>query len=704
MSAQPKEQPRLNKQQQLFSRLANNSLIGIAIVQHNRFTFVNRQFAQLVGYERQELLRVEQVGLIFPNYPVIQSQINSEQPELQFEDQLVHFFGRKVDVEICLMRSQVDEADIDVWFVLDTSQRKQAERSAQIAALVYANTGEAIVVTDENGLIVDVNPAFTEITGYELSEIIGRSMNLLSSGRHNKAFYRKMWQQLRTTGRWQGDLWNKRKNGDEYAERLNISTSYNNDGSVYRRIGLFFDVTTHKEREESIWRQANYDHLTELPNRQLFQKRLQKAMQESDESGKAFALIFLDLDLFKDVNDTFGHDVGDLLLREAAKRLQACVRNDQDTVARIGGDEFTVIVTYVSNQGVVNRICEDILRKIAEPYYLGDDVAKVSVSIGITMYPEDASDAGELLKNADMAMYGAKDSGRNQYCYFIPAMSEAIQARMRFSESLQVAIEENQFVLYYQPIVDMRTGQVVKYEALIRWEHPELGLVPPSEYIPFAEDTGLIVGIGNWVFNAVLKQAKQWSLEGREQLISLNVSPAQFYADGVSAEEWIKQVKEAGVPTQLIIIEITERLLLDNNPIITKILTALRDAGFRIALDDFGTGFSSLTYLKRYPIDIIKIDQSFVRNLAPDSEDLALCEAMIVMAKKLGLEVIAEGVEGPQQEALLLEAGCTLGQGYLYSRPVPAHDLDRWLRERNLNPSKSKTNDPITTGPLPTKV
>lgn len=698
------EQSRSNKQQQLFSRLANNGLIGVAIVQGSRFTFVNKQLSLLVGYERHELLGLDNVSELFPNYAQLQAQINPNQLELLVEDYFIHFFGRRVEVEVCLIRTQDEGVDSDVWFVLDITQRKQSERSAQIAALVYDNTGEAIVVTDENGLVVDVNPAFTEITGYERAEIVGRSMNLLSSGRHSKAFYRKMWQQLRTTGRWQGDLWNRRKSGELYAERLNISTSYNDDGTVYRRIGLFFDVTTHKEREEDIWRQANYDHLTELPNRQLFQTRLQQAMQESDETGKAFALIFLDLDLFKDVNDTFGHDVGDLLLREAAKRLLACVRTDQDTVARIGGDEFTVIVTNVSDEGVVNRICEDILHAIAQPYALGDDVATVSASIGITMYPEDASDANELLKNADMAMYGAKDSGRNQYCYFIPAMSEAIQARMMFSESLQRAIDENQFILYYQPIVDMRTGRVVKHEALIRWQHPELGLVPPSEYIPFAEDSGLIVGIGNWVFKTVLKQAKQWYLEGREQFISINVSPAQFYADGVSAEEWIRQVEEAGVPTQMIVIEITERLLLENNPVITQILTKLRAAGFRIALDDFGTGFSSLTYLKRYPIDIIKIDQSFVRNLASDSEDLALCEAMIVMAKKLGLEVIAEGVEGPQQEDLLLQAGCTLGQGYLYSRPVPVHELDAWLRERNLKPNNSNTNDPIMTGPLPTRV
>src|SRR5690554_2128440 len=262
-----------------------------------------------------------------------------------------------------------------------------------------------------------------------------------------------MWRQLQKTGRWQGDIWNRRKNGEEYAERLNISTCYNEDGTVFRRIGLFFDVTQDKEREQQIWRQANHDHLTGLPNRQMFQERLQAAMKEADRDNKAFALIFLDLDLFKDVNDTLGHNVGDQLLKEASRRLLSCVR-DTDTVARIGGDEFTVIVSDVPSQSVVERICEEILRKIAKPYQLGENVATVSASIGVTMYPEDASDAGEILKNADMAMYAAKECGRNQYCFFLPAMSEAIQARILFSQNLQTAIAENQFILYYQPIID----------------------------------------------------------------------------------------------------------------------------------------------------------------------------------------------------------------------------------------------------------
>lgn len=674
-------------QNQLLLSLANNALIGVAVIQNERFRFVNKRLAKIVGYKRNELLSFTAIEQVLPDLACHIAHFNREKKkndkEEFIETRLLSFKGLLIDVDLFLMPTLYKGNQAWVLLVIDISERKRNEQANKVAALVYENSYEAIAVTDERGVVIDVNPAFIVITGYQRADIIGRSINLLSSGRQNRTFYKKMWQQLKETGRWQGDIWNKRKNGEEYVERLNISTSYNEDGSVYRRIGLFFDITQYREREDLIWRQANHDHLTGLPNRQMFQARLRQAMLEADEEKKEFALIFLDLDLFKDVNDTLGHNVGDQLLKEVATRLLSCVR-DTDTVARVGGDEFTVIVADVPNQDVVIRICEQILFKISQPYLLGDSTANVSASIGITMYPEDADNPGELLKNADMAMYAAKECGRNQYCFFLPAMSEAIQARMLFSQNLQAAMAENQFILYFQPIINMRTGEVKKLEALIRWMHPELGLVPPSEYIAFAEDSGLIVPIGEWVFYAAVQQLKAWQEKGYDYQVSVNVSPVQFYdIDGIKAEAWVQIILDAGLSPSSFVIEITERLLLEDNPIIIQNLKQLRAAGLQIALDDFGTGFSSLTYLKRYPIDYIKIDQSFVRNLAPDSEDLALCEAMIVMAQKLGIQVIAEGIEGEQQETLLLEAGCDLGQGYLYSRPVPAQELEEWLAVRS---------------------
>lgn len=687
----------------LTNTLTNNALIGVGIIQNKVFTFVNRQLAKMSGYESARLMAMKDVEVLLPQ---VHKHLALLEKDHTLQEHLVdcslqHNDGSVLDVELCFMKTEYDNEQAYAVFVLDVSDRKRSEQSNKIAALVYENSCEAIAVTDKMGVIVDVNPAFEEITGYTRAEVMGRSMSVLSSGRHNREFYRGMWRSLLETGRWQGDIWNKRKDGKEYAERLNISTSYNEDGSVHRRIGLFFDITQHKEREELIWRQANYDHLTNLPNRQMFQGRLQEAMKNTDQQNSAMALIFLDLDLFKDVNDTLGHAMGDKLLQEVAQRLLLCVR-DTDTVARVGGDEFTIIVSDVPNNSVVERICEKVLEQMALPYTLGEHVVCLSASIGVTMYPEDTTDAGELLKFADMAMYAAKECGRNRYCFFLPAMSEAIQAQQTFSENMRTAMAESQFVLYYQPIIDMHTGEVGKLEALIRWENPELGLVPPSEYIPFAEDSGLIVEIGEWVFYAAVQQAKIWHEKGHSYQLSVNVSPVQFYGEGLDVPKWVQIIHDAGLAPSSIVIEITERLLLEENPIVIQNLKQLREAGLQIALDDFGTGFSSLTYLKRYPIDYIKIDQSFVRHLAPESEDLALCEAMIMMAQKLGLGVIAEGIEGKLQEQLLMEAGCSLGQGYLYSRPVNAHDFELWAREhkRQLQ-SKSKSTDHSSTGKLP---
>lgn len=587
----------------------------------------------------------------------------------------------------------------------DINRRIHGERSSKLAKVVYENSAESIVITDEHAIVVDVNPAFTKTTGYEKSEIIGHSMNVLSSGHQSSYFYQKMWQEIKQTGRWQGEMLNKRKNGELYSERLNISTCYNEDGSVYRYIGMFFDITRYKEREELIWRQANHDHLTDLPNRQRFQSYLHDVMLVTEKNNKQFALIFLDLDSFKDVNDNLGHDVGDLLLKKVSERLLSCIRAS-DLVARVGGDEFTLIVTDIPDQKVIERICEQILTKIAHPYDLGGKTVHVSASIGVTIYPEDATDAVELLKNADIAMYESKQRGPNQYRLFLPAMSQAIQERLRLTKALQNALTENQFVLYYQPIVDMSTGVVKKIEALIRWQHPELGLISPADYIPFAEDSGHIVQIGEWVFYTAVQQAKKLQAKGYYYPISINVSPVQFYENGINVEHWVKTIQEAGLTPRSITIEITEGVFLEESQRVSRNLQQLQQAGFLIALDDFGTGFSSLTYLQRYHIDMIKIDQTFVSHLTSGQADnMILCEALLMFVKKLGLEVIAEGVENMLQQELLLKGGCLLGQGYLYSRPIPPQELELWLAERNntLPASNNNNKDQIITGQLPTR-
>ncbi|HEU4707849.1 MAG TPA: EAL domain-containing protein, partial [Methylophilaceae bacterium] len=561
----------------------------------------------------------------------------------------------------------------------DITERRQAEESAQLASLVYQNSSEAMMVMDAEGVIITVNPAFTELTGYQSREVIGKHANLLSSGQHDQAFHDELWEIVCRSGRWQGELWGRRKNGGIYAEWLSINTIYNDDGSPHRRVALFSDITKKKEFEELIWKEANFDLLTGLPNRRMFLNTLDDELKKARRTGNPLTLMFIDLDRFKEVNDTLGHDTGDMLLQEAAKRIRACVR-ETDTVARMGGDEFTVILSGQSQQNNIARVYGGILYKLSQPFFLHNEAAYVSASIGITIFPEDATTSEELLKNADQAMYAAKNQGRNRYCYFTPSMQEAAQTRMRLINDLRNAILEQQFSLVYQPIVDLATGNIQKAEALVRWDHPVHGRVNPAEFIPVAEDTGLIVELGDWVFREAAAEVRRLRrLIDSDFQISVNKSAVQCHAESNIHLDWAVHLQELGLPGNSITVEITESMLLDSNAAIKEKLSAFRNTGMQISLDDFGTGYSSLSYLKKFDIDYLKIDRSFVSSLKRGSADLALCEAIIVMAHKLGMKVIAEGVETVDQCDLLAEAGCDYAQGYLFSIPVSADELERML-------------------------
>lgn len=431
------------------------------------------------------------------------------------------------------------------------------------------------------------------------------------------------------------------------------------------------------ESEEIIWQQANFDPLTHLPNRRMLLDHLQQEMKKSARNQTPVALLLLDLDLFKEVNDTLGHDMGDCLLQQAAQRLRLCVE-ETDTVARLGGDEFMVILPELEDRYRVAKVADSILRSLAEPFQLGAEVSYISASIGITLYPNDAQTTDTLLKNADQAMYAAKNLGRNRYHYFTQAMQEAAQQRMRLISDLRTALNDQQFLVYYQPIVNLATGGICKAEALVRWQHPLRGLVSPAEFIPLAEETGMIIDLGNWVFFQAANQVAQWrDWHNIDIQISVNKSPMQFRDEHGDLSVWFNHLRALGLPGKAISVEITEGLLLDANQTVRKKLLAFHAEGMQVALDDFGTGYSSLAYLKKFDIDYIKIDQSFVRNLSADSNELALCEAIIVMAHKLKIKVIAEGVETEQQRQLLFTAGCDYAQGYLFSRPVPADEFAR---------------------------
>lgn len=618
----------------------------------------------------------------------IEAHIRGETPQHRMEYRL-NTVNRKVrwilDTGKVVNRDANNNALRMCGTYTDITDAKLIEESLKLSALVYDNSSEAMSVLDDKGVIITVNAAFSEMTGYLGFEVCGQHIRQLYCDLNSRDFYDKMNNEIREKGQWQGEMWQRRKNGEEYVIWLTINTINDKDGQPYRRVALFSDITDKKQNEHLIWKQANYDTLTGLPNRRMLLEYLSSEVRNSDRNRNHFALLFLDLDFFKEVNDTLGHAMGDLLLIETASRLRSCVR-DADVVARLGGDEFTVVLSAMADHKGIERVAEHILRRIAEPYLLGDETAYISVSIGITLYPDDSTSIEGLLKHADQAMYAAKDQGRNRFNYFTPSMQEYAKYRMRLIQDLRQAVADKEFEVHYQPIVALATGEVTKAEALIRWTHADRGAVSPAEFIPVAEDTGLIVEIGNWVFEQAARQSAAWQHNlGVEIQISINKSPIQFRDEGGLLNDWLVLLKDLKMTGAGVCVEITEGLLLDASMGVTEKLLAYRDAGVQVSLDDFGTGYSSLAYLKKFDIDYLKIDQSFTRNIDTDLNDQILCEAIIVMAHKLGMKVIAEGVETEAQRQVLLAAGCDYGQGYLFSKPVRASDFaQKYLQNRAL--------------------
>ena len=458
--------------------------------------------------------------------------------------------------------------------------------------------------------------------------------------------------------------------------------SRDSHGTPLRLIGTHTDITSRKNSEALIWQQANFDTLTGLPNRRMLRDRLEQEIKKSDREGLQLAILFIDLDHFKEVNDTLGHDAGDMLLVEAARRIRQCVR-ETDTVARMGGDEFTLVLAELHDGERLERILQNLLTALSALFQLGTEQVYASASIGITLYPVDATEVESLFKNADQALYAAKGAGRNRFSFFTPALQEAAQNRVRLANDLRLGLAEQQFRVAYQPIIDLRTGAVHKAEALIRWQHPTRGLISPAEFIPVAESSGLIIGIGEWVFRQAAAQVRKWRNSHHPDFqVSINKSPVQFHNDAGHQTAWITHLQSLGLAGDSLVMEITEGLLLNTSASVTEQLLQLRDAGIQVSLDDFGTGYSSLTYLQKFEIDYIKIDQSFVRHLVPGCTDLALCKAIIVMAHELGMQVVAEGVETVEQRDLLIAAGCDFAQGFLFAQALSVPEFDDFMARR----------------------
>ncbi|OGQ99711.1 MAG: hypothetical protein A2505_03750 [Deltaproteobacteria bacterium RIFOXYD12_FULL_55_16] len=563
---------------------------------------------------------------------------------------------------------------------LETAQDSLRQKAEQrtLAASVFENALNAIIITDAQKRILEVNPAFTRITGYSRAEALGQTPHLLASGRHDPGFYAAMWAEIKNTGQWRGEIWNRHKNGKIYPEDLAIVAVRDEEGAVTSYLGIFSDISQVKEQEAQLQHLAHYDSLTGLPNRALLADRLKVALAQAGRSGERLAVCYLDLDGFKPVNDTWGHATGDRLLEEVAGRLREAVRGG-DSVARLGGDEFALLLAKLTDMEECELVLSRLLQSVARPIFLDGATLAVTASIGITFFPDDGADADTLLRHADQAMYLAKEAGRNCYQLFDSHHDQAARERRAFVLQMETALEQDEFCLYYQPKVDMRAGTVIGAEALIRWRHPEQGLIEPAGFLSQMAGSALEIRLGEWVIDTALTQMDAWHAAGLDLPVAVNIAPQHL-----ARSDFAFRLKELldqhpGLPVNRLELEVLESVALDDLEHVSRLIEDCRKIGVSFALDNFGTGYSSLTCLKRLPVDLIKIDLSFVRDMLGNAEKLAIVEGVIGLAEAFHISVIAEGVETVAQGLSLIQLGCSLGQGYGIARPMLAPDLPGWI-------------------------
>jgi diguanylate cyclase (GGDEF)-like protein/PAS domain S-box-containing protein len=563
----------------------------------------------------------------------------------------------------------------------EIEDRKQYEKQMIQATSVFENTIEGIVITDSKGIIQRINKAFTTITGLEPEEAIGQNPRILKSGRHDRAFYEEMWASLITSGMWEGEIWNRRKNGETYPQWLSINAIKDSEGKTIQYVGLFHDITDIKRNEDQLRYQANYDALTGLPNRQLFNDRLKVAIAHASRNNLPLGVLFIDLDDFKDVNDSQGHYFGDLMLKQVAKRLTACCR-EEDTVARLGGDEFLLLAQYIrEEEPAAASLAERIIESFKKPFTLGDKQIFVNASIGVTIFPDDGSDIETLVKNADVAMYRANDHGKNQFRLFTDVMNREVMRRIALGNDLRGGLEREEFMVYYQPKVNIQTGIVSGMEALVRWNRLKKEMVPPGEFISLAEDNGVIFPLGEWVLSTACRQAGEFDVAfHRDLCVAVNLSVKQFRQENLVA--MIREtLNKTGLSPNLLTIEITENIVITDIEATIETLKLLKELGIHVSIDDFGTGYSSLSYLKKMPLSELKIDKSFVDDIPDNGEASAIVKMVLSLARSLNLKTVAEGVETKKQLEFLRNEGCDEMQGYLFSKPLPAPEMATLLNE-----------------------
>ena len=683
--------------------ILGNVQAGVIFVRERIIRLANRQAERIFGYTTGEMqgqpsailyLSEEQfVSIGQQAYAAIAVTSGIFEQELQLQRSDGSLFWARM--RGCALDPAMPQGG-SIWVFDDITEVRAASAQLRLSATVFENTADGVVITDRNRTIIAVNTSFQRITGYSEQEVIGSTPTLLSSGRQDSAFYAEMWQTLSVHRRWHGELWNRRKNGEIYPEHLAITAVLNASGEVDHYVGVFSDITFRKAAEDEIRHLAFYDPLSKLPNRRLMMDRLAQALTSSRRHNRHGALMLIDLDNFKTLNDSLGHDVGDQLLVRVASRLEACVRSG-DTVARLGGDEFVVILEDLDETVLAAMQAESIARKIlselSKPYLLNltlsDDKLiqrshDCTASLGVCLFRDPPFTVDDLLKRADTAMYQAKAAGRNTLRFFDPDMQAAVSARATMEVDLRIALTQKQFVLYYQAQMDS-AGRMTGAEVLLRWRHPTRGIVSPVEFVPLAEETGLILPLGQWVLEAACDQLAAWArVPGtRDLMLAVNVSARQF-----RQPDFVKQVMQTlqhtGANPLRLKLELTESLLVENVEDIIAKMTALKKFGVSFSMDDFGTGYSSLSYLKLLPLDQLKIDRSFVRDVLTDSNDAAIARTIVALGQSLGLSVIAEGVETEDQRNFLANNGCLSYQGYFFSPPVPLHAFEEFGRKLHL--------------------
>ena len=555
--------------------------------------------------------------------------------------------------------------------------KENRERLRQAAA-VFDCTREGVLVTDTQGLIVHVNRAFMEITGYQCEDVMGQRPSLFKSGRHSAHFYQQMFQALESTGEWSGEIWNRRKSGEVYPQWQTIRVIHDDQGKVSHYVAVFSDISAMKNSEHELAHLAHHDPLTDLPNRLLFTDRAEQALASAQVHKRGCALLLMDLDHFKIINDSLGHNVGDQLLKLVAERLSGLF-GPGVTLARLGGDEFAVLAESCPQVVQAAALAQRMLNAMKDPFIFDGNQLFISASIGISLFPSDALSAEQLLRNADSALFKAKSAGREGYALYTEELTAHAQHRVEIAGELRRALDQHELRVYYQPVHDLHDSRLVGVEALVRWQHPERGLVPPGEFIPIAERTGLIADIDAWVMDQACRQMCQWLADGAPlSFIAINVS-SRLFARRELYEQVAQVLHTTGLDPAFLELEVTESAVMDDPEVALEQLHRLRELGLRLAIDDFGTGYSSLLRLKRLPVQKLKIDQGFVAGLPWDEDDAAIVRVVIALAKSMGMQVHAEGIEQVEQARFLLDQECDMGQGYWFGRPMPAHEID-WTR------------------------